>query len=576
MKVLIDKKAVSAVVMIILMFCSLVFGALISYMWSIGNYYNVTSKITVENAVFPVRNATYFNVTILNPSNSASDVNVTAIRLSVEGASKVYNITTTEPALFTIRRGTRQTFKCIQNWGSLAGETVDIEPVVANASRVNPYPITLPNVKFIIAATFDVSKSVKYFNLTVADSAQSVTNLTLSQIMLFETSINENVTPSLTPSQVLLPGIPKTFVCNYDWESLIGQNVTLTAETTEGYEAEYTANKLPGALLYVDHIGFDYAHAKYFNVTVRSSSDSTADATLSRVNLTFRNGTTIPLNTSLSPILPAFNLVPPNGSLTTKCFWPWRTHRNETVTVSLHTVEGFTVQSKTVTTPPAVIWNTTDVKFDLSDTDHFSMSVRNFPSSLQNITLKNVAIVNGTRIIAINQTTPGLPFIATINGTQTFNCTFAWGDFRGKKVNVTVSTEGGLNFTTTEALPSVDLKLWGNNFVFGDLRDRVSQNVTIPLPDLYFNVTISNSINSLVNVTITRIVLETVNQTYAISWNTTDLTYPRLGPSGYILKIGETVTIMSYWDWTRYLTPGPVKVTVYTAEGFQATKTWQY
>jgi hypothetical protein len=573
-KVLTDKKAVSAIVMIILIFCALVFGALISYIWAIGNYYNVTSKITVENVVFPVRNATYFNVTILDPSDSTSDANVTAIRLSVEGTSTVYNITTTEPALFTIRRGTRQTFECLQNWGSLAGETVDIEPVVANAPRVNSYPITLPNVKFSIAATFDPSKSVKYFNLTVEDSAQSVTNLTLSQIMLFGISLNENITPSLTPPQVLLPGISKTFGCNYNWESLIGENVTFTAETAEGYEADYVATKLPGALLYIDHIGFDYAHAKYFNVTVGSSSDSTSDATLSVVTLTFQNGTTIPLNTSLSP-LPAFNLVSPNGSLTTTCFWPWSAHRNETVTVNVQTVEGFT-SSETVTTPPEVIWNMTDVKFDLSDIGHFSMNVMNFPTSLQNVTIKNVAIVNGTRIIAINQTMPGLPFTVTINGTQTFNCTFAWGDFRGQDVSVTISTEGGLNFTTTEALPSVNLTLVGNNFVFGDLRDRTSQNVTIPLPDLYFNVTISNSINSLMNVTITKIVLETVNQTYTVSWNTTDLTYPQLGQSGYVLKMGETVTIMSYWDWTRFLTPGPVKVTVYTAEGFQATKTWQY
>jgi hypothetical protein len=115
-------------------------------------------------------------------------------------------------------------------------------------------------------------------------------------------------------------------------------------------------------------------------------------------------------------------------------------------------------------------------------------------------------------------------------------------------------------------IPPVGLKLLGDNFVFGDLLDQYS-NRTIP----YANVTISNSINSIQDVTITKIIFETQNKTYEID---TTLTDPRLTPSGYILKIGENITITCPWNWGLYLGANPIKVTVYTAEGFQVSRTW--
>ncbi|MEM3609214.1 MAG: hypothetical protein QXV87_02560, partial [Candidatus Bathyarchaeia archaeon] len=87
----------------------------------------------------------------------------------------------------------------------------------------------------------------------------------------------------------------------------------------------------------------------------------------------------------------------------------------------------------------------------------------------------------------------------------------------------------------------------------------------------YINITISNSINSIQNVTISKIILETGNKTYEIDGA---LTYPAIAPSGYVLNAGENVTIMCLWNWDLYLGLEPIKVTVYTAEGFQVSKTW--
>jgi len=552
-----NKKAVSTLTLIILVLCSAVFGAFISYMWVMANYYNMpenTTLLIVRDAVFPVYDARYFNVTILNPSNSALDVNITAIRLSVDGKTDVYDITapTTEPPLpFLIRRGTEQTFKCKRNWSDFAGETVKIEPVAANASTKS-YSYATPKVRLKLTPNFDASQSIEYFDLTIENSEESIINLTISEITLFGMSINENVTPSLP--YVLSPSQKEIFRCNWNWENY--RNIKITVKTVEGYESIYVKDELPGAFLYIDEVKFDYTDTTYFNLTISSSEDSTVTAIINRVNLTLPDEITITLNTT-----PPLDILPipisPNQSLTVKCHWNWDTYRNEPITVRIYTKQGFTVPTKTVITPPAIVWNITDVKFDLDSTEQFLVNITNMPCS-QNITISQIKF-NETEIIFEPQMIP-------IGEQVTFNCTFDWKNFIGLNVNITVLTEDELSFSRIVKIPSVGLKLLGDNFVFGDLRD-LYVNVTIP----YVNITVSNSVNSLQNVTITRIILETENKTYEID-NT--LTYPKLAPSGYTLGIGENITIICLWDWTLYLGPNPIKVTVCTEEGFQVSRTW--
>ena len=75
-------------------------------------------------------------MTVLNPSNSASDVNMTAIRLILElGTADLYDITTTEPTLpVLVRIGEEKTLKCSRNWSNFTGETVRIEAIAENTS----------------------------------------------------------------------------------------------------------------------------------------------------------------------------------------------------------------------------------------------------------------------------------------------------------------------------------------------------------------------------------------------------------------------------------------------------------
>ncbi|MEM3695937.1 MAG: hypothetical protein QXQ94_00325 [Candidatus Bathyarchaeia archaeon] len=577
----VNKKALSTLIIIILLLCSVVFGALVSYLWVMSSYYNMpenTTMLIVEEVVFPDfpnLDCTYFNVTILNPSNSLSDANITAIQLTVKGKNEVWTINTTEPEInFTIRRGTRQTFKCLKNWSDFAGQTVEIEPVAANISALS-YSCQTPNVKLTLQPTFKVEESVEYFNLTVINSG--ALNLTISDIIVQTDSIKNNVTPPLPI--ILSPEQNETFKCYWNWDWRIAGiqdvNVTIRVKTTEGYETTYKTNALPGAYLYIEEIKFDYSDTTYFNLTISSSPYSTATAVISGINLTLQD-TTFPINETrqrvlFKSLLPIFRSIPKNESKTFECYWDWTLYRNTSFIVNVYTEQGFLVDSKNVSTPPDVVWNITNVSFDLDDINYFLVNVTNMPCSLRNITVTQ---------IWLNETSKDIQPPSTLsNGTQEmFNCPLSWADFRGKTANVTVVTTEG-SISRLLEVSAVGLKILEENLVCGDFYGNTTE-IAVP----YINVTISNSNNSLYNVTITQIIIQTRNDTYIIYNNATyhqynSILYPRLrpdgyAPTGYPLNIGETVTFVCSWNYESYLSIDPITVTIYTAEGFQASKTW--
>jgi len=556
-----NKKGISTLILIALMLCSLVVGALISYLWVLSAYYNMpeeTTSLWAESAAFDKYNATYFNVTILNPSNSALDVNVTGIRLIGEAENEVVNINTTDPQVpVQIKKGTKQTFKCLSNWGTFAGRFVTIRPVAGNVSTTGHTTIP-PRVLMRIVPTFDVSKSVQYFNVSVENHASSIINLTVSDILVFGVSIKANVTPTL-PSVVNRDNFTK-FTCNYNWDSLRGQNATITVKTTEGYEVANTTKKLLGAALSIGKLKFPDTNSTSFDVTVNSTADSTTNSIIGKINVTLHDGTTI------TPTCPALLLrvtatVTKNSSKTFTCLWNWSQHRNENITVNVYAKEDFKIPGKWVITPPSIVWNITDAKFDLDDTGHFLVNVTNMPVSVRDI---------GVTRVKLNQTDRIVPTTVIAAGEQkTVNCTLDWRNFRGKNVTLTVITVDGLNVSRVVSIPSIQLKLLGDHPAYGDLRENYP-NVTIPIPLRYLNVTIANSNNSLGNATITRIVFETRNNTYEIDKN---LTSPIISVNGYVIKIGENATIICQWNWENL--GSTLKVTVYTKEGIKASRTWE-
>src|SRR5208337_305306 len=155
---------------------SLIIGGLIAYIWAIAPYYNVPanpSLLSVENVVFPLDDFNYFNVTVLNPSYSVSDLNITGFQVNIESLNETFTVGTAEPSLpFLLSKGTEQNFTCLQNWSVFAGESVTVEPIAANASVQSP-PYLVPMVKLIVSG-FSPAEDVNHFNLTVQNSPESM------------------------------------------------------------------------------------------------------------------------------------------------------------------------------------------------------------------------------------------------------------------------------------------------------------------------------------------------------------------------------------------------------------------
>lgn len=549
----------STILFILLLLCAAIIGALVSYVWVIASYYNVPNSTTlfVENAVFPVDNFSSFNLTILNPSYSLSDVNITGFRVTVIDTNTTFdaNVTDYPSGLpFVLQKGVQQTFRCISNWSKITGQNVTIRVLPTDVLTAGNI-FAVPPVMLNLAPLFDQSTSVNYFNLTIQNPPES-SNLTISEIDLDAQSI---ITNPLLP-YILPNNESETFICNQNWETYRYQNVTIAVQTAEGYSTSYTTNELLGADLQISGVNFDYSNTNHFNVTINSSATSTTYAQLSGVNLTLGNQTsslfTLPPLNFTTPIYLA-----PNSSQTIICIWNWSAIRNQSIAINVYTAQNFTVPAETLTTPPPTVWNVTNVNFDLDNLTMFSVNVTSMPCSVNDLTITDIQL-NGT------DTTLSPASLVMTNGTQaTFNCSIDWSDYIGQSTVVTVFASDGTNISTVVTIPSNQLKILGNAPIYGDLND-ATLNITCP----YLNVTISNSANSVQNITLTKLILQAGNFTQDLVPN---IVSPKAISGIFQINANQTITFVCISDYTQYIQPAitTITVTAYTPQGIFST-TW--
>jgi hypothetical protein len=537
-----DVKAVSTILFILMIFVSLIIGGLIAYLWVLSGYYNMpvnSLSLSVENVVFSQYDFTQFNATVLNPSNSVSDLNITGFQVTDQSQNETFLVDTVEPTLpFLLRIGTKQGFKCLKNWSDFAGDTVIVAPVVSTTATVQSLPHVTPMVRLLVSG-FSTAEDVNHFNLTVQNSLQSVMNLTLTDIKVFALSVNS--TPSLPA--VLTPGQQQVFRCSSSWIDQGGQNLTITVFTDVGFEKVYQTSTIHTASLDIYSVYFDDTNAGYFNITVENPPSSTASATLSGVNVTLADNTTLALE-SVPTLSTSLVSVAPNGTQSIRCLWDWSTHRNEQVAVQAFTKEGFTVQNMTVTTPSAVIWSVKDVQFDLDHLDYFLINVTNAPVSLGGI--------NITEVDFNQNATSMTPVVISPANSSIVICSFNWTAFVGANVIVTAHAVYGQNETTASqnmALPYLKV----SNASFSDF----------PSGNPYVNLTVFDSQYSRFSDNVTQISVSTNSATSLIDGT---LAAPRIGSNGYPLAIGTEVTFVCPWDWTPYVGQN-VTFTVRTALG---------
>lgn len=543
-----SNRAITSLLMVLLILASLIIGALISYMWVMAAFWNMPQNVTtmvVENVAFPSNDFTYFNVTVINPSNSISDLNLTAFKVVDEAANKTYDVPSTDPTVpFNMTIGTRQTFTCYENWGDFAGESVRIQPVAGSTSVLSKEYIP-PEAKLVISG-FNASENIQHFNLTVQNYPLSMMNLTISEITVGGVPVT-NTTPALP--LILSKGQGQVFQVERNWGTLTGQNVTILVRTAEGLKQTYVTPTILGAYVYVDEINFDYTNSTRFNVTVRSAPESTTETTLSTLNLILSNGTTISPMTN--PLLNALPIkLPSNSSQLITCFWDWTTLRNQSFTVQVFTKEGFSVQNKTATTPSAILWNLGNIVFDVGDLQHFNVNVTNMLASLQAINITEVDFNQTSTIIT--------PIIVAPGSHYTVQCTYNWTDFVGSSIGITVHATydaGQVSISRTTKLP-----------YFG-IAGASNSNFTTGNP--YLNITVYDSQYSKTNATIVQISINAENSTFVLDGT---ITSPRIGTQGYTITPAGEVTFTCPWNWSPYLGKD-VTIFVTTSDGSQVSRT---
>jgi len=537
-------KAMSRLLVILLMLACLIIGALVSYMWVMASYFNMPQNVTtlvVENVAFSSDDFTNFNVTVLNPSNSAFDVSIGSFKVVIESQNETFDVTLTVPNLpFNMSVGTRQTFKCLRNWSNFAGESLRIVPVAENVS-IQSQEYTPPAARMIIYG-FDTSENLSQFNLALENDG----NIDLNVTEFLVNGLPANFTPSLF---LLAINQSQVFIIDYNWGQVMGTNITILVRTDAEFEQTYLTNIIPVAFAYVDEVKFDYTDTSYLNVTVKSVPESTTDMSLNNLTLTLSNQTIIVPPTF--PVLYALPApLPANQTLTIKCLWNWNNYRNDSLTVQVLSKQGFTVQNKTVTTPPKIVWSVDDVKFDLNDLQQFTVNVTNLAASTQEINVTEVDF-NGNST-SLNSTT------IAADSQNTLTCIFNWTSFVGDIVNITTHSI----YDTNEIVISQSIRVPYLKIVNASFS-------TFPTGNPHVNITVRNSEFSKTNTTIIQISISNGSSTMFLDGT---ISIPKIGTTASQIITGTETTFVCPWDWSPYANQ-EVTIIVNTSDGLQVSTT---
>jgi hypothetical protein len=535
-----NRKGVSTLILIILILCSAVFGAFLSYMWVMSNFYlePENTSLVITNVNFPVDHADYFYVTVMNPSHSPSATNITSISFTAEGDNEVYNVTSTSPETLpiTLEIGTNKTIKCERSWGEFAGKTITVHVSASSASGATA-SVKTSFVKLRLAVEFDSGRSCRYFYVSVINDQQSAINLTLKKLYVNLVPI-ENATQVLGGQSVIISGTtlpnngqPLYLQCLHNWEGNMATQV-VRVETYEGYYAEATANVTANAVLQIKNVVFNKMKSDEFNITILNSESSSTYVDIANITLTYDTSQHNITGSLSNPSLPY--RLEKNSTVTFNCTWSWRDYRDKNVTITVYTKQEYTPASKTVKTPKEIVFNI-NASFDLTDMAHFSVKVANMPCSLQNITVTEIKLnTNPTSF-----TSRDVP----IGEWRQFDCTFDWASFRGSTITLTVNASN-VSVSQNVTLPYVKLRIINANFT-------ASENGKV------LNVSTENIGNSTVSATIARLVVSLGNETVF-----------RIDGIQYMVGVGKNVTLVFSWNWSEY-EGETVTIHVYTAEGLE-------
>lgn len=220
-----------------------------------------------------------------------------------------------------------------------------------------------------------------------------------------------------------------------------------------------------------------------------------------------------------------------NGQeVTFNCDWNWGDYSGEILKLVAIVEDGSGAVYEIETALVAL--EISSAFFTTSDTQHFNVTIENPPSSASdlNVTKLTVAMENGTEF-QVSEITPSIPKMILVDTSITFLCAWNWTYYRGMNTTINVYTAQGYVFHRTEITPKpAQLSITDTTFDTSNLS--------------YFNMTVKNSENSIVNANLTLV------QIMFADYTTEEV--PVELPPGipYMLPIGESVKLKCVWDWS--------------------------
>jgi hypothetical protein len=552
-------KAVSTLLMILLMILSAIIGGVASFLFAIYPFIAVPqgSSLAISGVYVDPYDANSFYAAVLNPSYSSSDINVTGITIRLNQTSDLYELTESDPSIgegLTIPVSSTVNISCSQfraggtnyAWGDLvaeyAGDPMTVI-VLGSEGSASDRQTTLPYVSLNVAETqFDPSVSLREFNLTVTSDPESVVNVTVNDIEVQGIEITpEKITPQLP--QLISAGDSTQFsFTNASWYTLVNTSIVIT--TDEGYRFSQ-ALSLPRLVVFIQNITFDADYTDYFNVSISNYAESSTYVNLTQITITMINQTTLSQNYDPS------QGIQPNTTKTVKFDWQWREYRGD-INLLAGFLQDFEISQTNAKRTPVVLLNASST-FNLSDRTHINITVQSHPSTIEPINVTSFYVNETSTLIGGTLSTPNLPYGLIDPGqNETFGLTYNWASFAGRNLTLIVSvlTNESLEaFSSPFTLqpPAADLTIIGINSTIADMLD----------------ITLVSSNYSLVNLTISKI-------TYTFQ-NQTEISEDAFPPTNYIvITPGDFVTVHSQFNWQPY-GGQTIIIAVTTQEGVTAT-----
>ena len=199
------------------------------------------------------------------------------------------------------------------------------------------------------------AQDTSYFNVTMLNPSYSTSAITLA--MITARNLDNSKLYDVYDSDPSLPytlerGQTVTVKCNWNWANYTDVEfpyasawVQILVAIEDGSGATFTV-KEPVVSFSISEVTFNSTIAyNYFNITVANQQESETYVDITSISVNVTSITT----DMITPTVP-YGLAPGDAPATFKVAWNWLDYRNQTVTIGVHTLQGY-VDYRTVTLP---------------------------------------------------------------------------------------------------------------------------------------------------------------------------------------------------------------------------------